>query len=87
MSADDVLACAKMMSPLSKTFAALFQKQERLERSLADSQTRAAGEEASADDMAELFALSRAPTATSEDLGEVASADDMAELMAMAGAS
>jgi len=35
--------------------------------------------------MAELFALSRAPTATSQDLGEAASVDDMAELMAMAG--
>jgi len=62
-----VLSFAQTLAPLSKTLEALFQRQP------------AAGEEASATDMAILMAMSLGTCAPT--LGEVASAGDMAELM------
>jgi len=78
MSASDLLFCAKTMAPRSKTLAEVFGKHAPPAVALPE-------DAASADDMASLFALSRAPT--TEDLGEEASLDDMAELMAMSGMS
>ena len=79
MSAADLLSCAKTMAPHSETLAELFRK------SAAPQSIELLDDEASADDMASLFVLSRA--STTEDLGEEASLDDMAELMAMSGKS
>eukprot|EP00277_Geminigera_cryophila_P019351 CAMPEP_0179437548 /NCGR_PEP_ID=MMETSP0799-20121207/21425_1 /TAXON_ID=46947 /ORGANISM="Geminigera cryophila, Strain CCMP2564" /LENGTH=324 /DNA_ID=CAMNT_0021218563 /DNA_START=81 /DNA_END=1055 /DNA_ORIENTATION=+ len=73
MSAEDMLTCAKMMAPLSKTFAALFQKLDLAQPSAgpAASESPDAGEEASADDMAFLFALSCPTSITPLDLFKV----------------